>query len=82
MFVLTRKAEYALLAMAYLRRRSASETGEVASAREIAAEYDIPLSVLMNLLKTLQREGLVTSVRGRGGDTSWRGRRSKYRWRT
>ena len=66
MIVLTRKADYSLLAMAYLGR--ASGTDEVSSAREIAVEYNIPLSVLMNLLKTLQREGFISSVRGsRGG---------------
>ena len=66
MVVLTRKADYALLAMAYLGRASGKD--EVSSAREISAEYSIPLSVLMNILKTLQREGFIGSVRGaRGG---------------
>ena len=66
MAVLTRKADYALLAMVYLGRTSGRD--EVSSAREISAEYSIPLSVLMGILKTLQREGLIGSVRGpRGG---------------
>lgn len=66
MVVLTRKADYALLAMAYLGRTFGKDG--VSSAREVAAQYSIPPSVLMNILKTLQREGLVRSVRGpRGG---------------
>ncbi|MCK4661176.1 MAG: Rrf2 family transcriptional regulator [Phycisphaerae bacterium] len=67
MVVLTRKAEYGLLAMVFLGR--AFLRGEQASsAREIADQYKIPLSVLMNILKRLQRAGLVNSVRGpRGG---------------
>ena len=67
MVVLTRKADYALLAMAYLGQASGRDD-EISSARQIAAENDIPLSLLMNILKTLQREGLISSVRGsRGG---------------
>jgi len=66
MVVLTRKADYALLAMTYLGRTSGKDG--VSSAREVAAHYSIPPSVLMNILKTLQREGLIRSVRGpRGG---------------
>jgi|WetSurMetagenome_2_1015567.scaffolds.fasta_scaffold221672_2 Rrf2 family protein len=66
MVLLTRKADYALLAMAYLGH-AAGRNGGVCSAREIAARYGIPLSVLMNILKTLQRVGLVTSTRGAHG---------------
>ncbi|MCP4592093.1 MAG: Rrf2 family transcriptional regulator [bacterium] len=66
MIVLTRKAEYALLAMAYLGR--CHDQDQVSSAREIADRYRVPSSVLMNILKTLQRSGLVQSARGaRGG---------------
>ncbi len=66
MVVLTRKTEYALLAMTCLGE-AARRNGNVSSAREVADRYDIPLSVLMNILKTLQREGLVSSVRGAHG---------------
>lgn len=66
MVVLTRKADYALLAMTYLGY--AAENGErISSAREIAVRYSIPLPVLMNILKTLQREGLIDSIRGSHG---------------
>ncbi len=40
----------------------------LASAREIADCYRIPLPILMNILKTLSRHGVIASVRGaRGG---------------
>lgn len=41
---------------------------QLSSAREIADSYRIPLPILMNILKTLSRHGVVASVRGaRGG---------------
>jgi Rrf2 family protein len=64
MLALTRKSDYALVALTHL----AQETGRVASAREIADLYRVPLPILMNILKTLAREGMISSVRGaRGG---------------
>lgn len=64
MLSLTRKTEYALIALSHL----ASEPNRLASARGIADMYHIPLPVLTNVLKTLNRCHLIKSVRGaRGG---------------
>ena len=64
MLALTRKADYALLALTHLARDGRA----LRSAREIADTYGVPLPILMNILKTLTRSGMVTSVRGaRGG---------------
>lgn len=64
MLSLTKKSDYALVALTHLAR----ERERVSSAREIAAVYHVPLAILMNILKTLTRCGIVTSVRGaRGG---------------
>ncbi|MBN1511449.1 MAG: Rrf2 family transcriptional regulator [Phycisphaerae bacterium] len=63
MFTLTRKTEYALIALSHL----AAETDRLASAREIADEYRLPLPVLTNVLKTLNRCGIVGSERGTKG---------------
>ncbi len=64
MLSLTRKSDYALVALTHLARSGDA----VSSAREIADAYRIPLPILMNILKTLSRSGIVTSVRGaRGG---------------
>ena len=64
MLSLTRKTEYALIALSHL----ASEPNRLASARGIADIYRIPLPVLTNVLKTLNRCELIKSERGaRGG---------------
>lgn len=64
MLQLTRKTEYALIAIAQLARVGP----RVVSAREIAEEHMVPLPLLMNVLKKLNRAGVVNSMRGaRGG---------------
>lgn len=64
MLTLTRKTEYALIAVCHLARVGR----QVVSARDIAEEHAVPLPLLMNVLKRLNRTGLVNSVRGaRGG---------------
>jgi len=60
---LSRKAGYALIALSHLGR----QPQRFCSAREIADCYQIPLALLMNLLKTLTQHGLVKSVRGAKG---------------
>ncbi|HPC22218.1 MAG TPA: Rrf2 family transcriptional regulator [Phycisphaerae bacterium] len=64
MLSLTKKSEYALIAICHLAR-----VGErVVSAREIAELHQVPLPLLMNILKQLNQAGCVNSVRGaRGG---------------
>lgn len=64
MLSLTKKSEYALVALCYM-----THVGRrIVSAREIAEEHDVPLLLLMNVLKRLGQVGLVRSVRGaRGG---------------
>lgn len=64
MLTLTRKTEYALIAICHLARVGQ----KVTSARDIAEEHGVPLPLLMNVLKRLNRTGHITSVRGaRGG---------------
>src|SRR5688500_20192848 len=64
MLCLSRKTDYALIALAYL----AEHRHRVSSAREIATAYGLPQPLLMNILKRLHRHDLVTSTRGvRGG---------------
>ena len=66
MLSLTRKASYGLIAMAYLACRG----GQRVSAREIARENHLPVSLVMNVMKRLCAAGYVRSVRGaRGGYT-------------
>jgi DNA-binding IscR family transcriptional regulator len=65
MLRLSKKADYALIAMKHLATRS---DGGASSAREIAEQYDIPLELMAKVLQRLARRGLVVSLQGtRGG---------------
>lgn len=65
MLRLSKKADYALMAMKHLAQRS--DRG-AASAREIAERYDIPIELLAKVLQRLARRGLLASQQGtRGG---------------
>jgi FeS assembly SUF system regulator len=64
MLRLSKKADYALIAMKHLAMRPDSS----ASAREIAEAYDIPIELMAKVLQRLARRGLLTSHQGtRGG---------------
>src|ERR671937_3093994 len=65
MLRLSKKADYALMAMKHLALRG--ETGS-SSAREIAGQYDIPIELMAKVLQRLVRRGLLSSHQGtRGG---------------
>jgi Rrf2 family protein len=65
MLRLSKKAEYALMAMKHLAVRTDAAS---ASAREIAEQYDIPIELMAKVLQQLARRGLLTSHQGtRGG---------------
>lgn len=66
MFTFTRKIEYALVALAHLAK-SRCENGNPASARAIAEQYNLPAALLMNLMKALQKAGIIASTRGANG---------------
>ena len=67
MLRLSKKADYALIAMKHLAMRPDSAS---ASAREIAEQYDIPIELMAKVLQRLARSGLLTSHQGtRGGYT-------------
>jgi Rrf2 family iron-sulfur cluster assembly transcriptional regulator len=63
MLSLSKRVDYALIALAHLAERP----GRVAPAREIAEAYDLPLPLLMNILKELHQHGMVRSLRGTKG---------------
>src|SRR6188474_3712893 len=65
MLRLSKKADYALIAMKHLTLHN--DRG-AASAREIAEQYDIPIELLAKVLQRLVRGGLLASHQGtRGG---------------
>ena len=65
MLRLSKKADYALIAMKHLATRPDAVS---ASAREIAEQYDIPIELMAKVLQRLVRRGLLASHQGtRGG---------------
>ena len=65
MLRLSKKADYALMAMKHLALRT--DAGSV-SAREIAEQYDIPVELMAKVLQRLARHELLVSQQGtRGG---------------
>ena len=65
MLRLSKKADYALIAMKHLALRGDRRSS---SAREIAALYDIPIELMAKVLQRLVRRGLLASHQGtRGG---------------
>jgi len=64
MLSLSRKADYALIALGHL----AEQPDRVVSARDVAEAHNLPQALLMNILKRLQKHDIVVSTRGiRGG---------------
>lgn len=63
MLKLTKKADYALIA---LRHIAVSPRG-TSSAKEIAESYNIPAALLAKVLQTLTRNALLQSVAGTNG---------------
>src|SRR5689334_24688755 len=67
MLRLSKKADYALIAMKHLAQKHRATS---TSAREIAEQYDIPIELMAKVLQRLVRTGLLVSTQGtRGGYT-------------
>src|SRR5215813_1456246 len=68
MLRLSKKADYALMAMKHLAIRGDRGAQASSSAREIAELYDIPIELMAKVLQRLVRRGLLASTQGtRGG---------------
>ena len=68
MLRLSKKADYALIAMKHLAQKTSGAPST--SAREIAEQYDIPIELMAKVLQRLVRTGLLISTQGtRGGYT-------------
>ena len=66
MLRLSKKADYALMAMRHLAVKTSGASSP--SAREIAEQYDIPIELMAKVLQRLVRTGLLLSTQGtRGG---------------
>jgi Rrf2 family protein len=67
MLRLSKKADYALMAMKHLAVRGDRGSQRSSSAREIAEQYDIPLELMAKVLQRLVRRGLLVSHQGTHG---------------
>lgn len=65
MLKLSKKVDYALIALMHLAKRE--ETEPASSAREIASAYGVPQDLLAKILQKLTRHGLVLSHQGTKG---------------
>ncbi|NOY10135.1 MAG: Rrf2 family transcriptional regulator [Spirochaetes bacterium] len=63
MKLLTRNTDYAVRALSYI----AMEKGKTVTAAELSEELKISWSFLRKILQILSREGLVFSIKGKGG---------------
>ena len=64
MLKLTKKLEYSLIALRYMRKM---EYGQLSTAREIADEFCIPKEILAKTLQQLSKLEIVHSVKGPSG---------------
>jgi Rrf2 family protein len=64
MLRLSKKADYALIAMKHLALRGERSSS---SAREIAEQYDIPIELMAKVLQRLVQRGLLASQQGTHG---------------
>ena len=64
MFNITRKLEYALIALRYIQGQS---EGNVVSAKEISGAYRIPLQLLAKILQELTKHDILEAIQGAHG---------------
>ena len=64
MLKITRKVEYALIALRHLQT---NKDGQLSSAKEIAAAYGIPQELLAKILQRLARGNIIIAVKGAAG---------------
>ncbi len=67
MIRLSKRTEYALLAVSYLHGRAGDP---IASVNDIAGHYHLPASLLAKVMQTLKRAEFVRSVKGVAGGYS------------
>ncbi len=64
MFKVSRKSEYALMAVQHLARSSGQQ---VVSVADLAVQADIPPDVLAKVLQSMKRVGILRAVKGASG---------------
>jgi len=67
MLSLSKKTDYALLALCYLSSLDRVDGERAANTKEIAEQYDIPVEMLAKILQKLAKARLITSSAGPTG---------------
>ena len=67
MLSLSKRADYALLALSHLAAVQADTPARLVNTKEIAEQYEIPAELLAKLLQTLAKNGIVASHPGPTG---------------
>ena len=67
MFSITKRADYALLALSHLAISVADDPARLINTKEIAEQYDIPVELLAKILQILAKNGMVASHPGPAG---------------
>ena len=67
MLSLSKRADYALLALSHLAVTRASDPLRLVNAKELAEQYDLPVELLAKILQTLAKNGIVASHPGPTG---------------
>lgn len=64
---MTKRADYALLALSHLALASVDTPGRLINTKEIAEQYEIPVELLAKIMQILAKNGLVASHPGPSG---------------
>lgn len=64
---MTKRADYALLALSHLALSAADTPDRLINTKEIAEQYEIPVELLAKILQILAKNGLVASHPGPSG---------------
>ncbi|MEO7719303.1 MAG: Rrf2 family transcriptional regulator [Capsulimonas sp.] len=64
---MTKRADYALLALSHLAAASSDDPNRLMNTKEIAEQYEIPVELLAKILQILAKHGMVASHPGPTG---------------
>ena len=67
MLSMTKRADYALLALSYLASAAQDDPRRLVNTKEIAEQFEVPVELLAKLLQILAKNGLVASHPGPTG---------------
>jgi len=67
MLSLSKRADYALLALSHLAVTQSEDPDRLVNTKEIAEQYEIPVELLAKILQMLARNGMVASHPGPTG---------------